>query len=154
LPADDAVKLTVTLVGEVYEFVTKTIDSVKKAISWVLAKVEVGIKKIIAFAGFLFNWDDILQTSDNFAALFNAGLAFGQDKLASLNRDTKSWLETLRGAVTDKSWVEAAPVTDQEAKNDMPKDPKSEVLHGAPFNFSSYQLSHGGAISGATVPGK
>ncbi|KAL2022076.1 hypothetical protein VTK56DRAFT_6120 [Thermocarpiscus australiensis] len=149
---DDAIRLSVTLFGEVYEFVTKTIDSVKKAISWVLAKVKIGIKKIIDFAGFLFNWVDILQTSDNFAALFNAGLAFCQDKLASLNRDTKAWIETLREVVTDKSWVGAAHVTDQEVKDDVPKDPRAEARHSPPFNFSSYQLYYGGALSGATVP--
>lgn len=148
------VQLSVTLFGEVYEFVTKTIDSVEKAISWVLAKVKIGIEKIIAFAGFLFNWDDLLQTSDNFAALFNADLAFSRDKLASLNIDTKAWIKTLRDAVTDRSWVEAAPITDKDVKDDVPKDPRSDVMHGTPFNFSSYHLSHGGTLSGATVPGK
>ncbi|KAK0728056.1 hypothetical protein B0T26DRAFT_637290 [Lasiosphaeria miniovina] len=148
----DAIQLSVTLFGEVYTFVTQTIDSVKKAMSWVLAKVKIGIKKIIAFVGFLFNWDDMLQTADNFAALFNAGLALSRNKLSGLNRDTKAWVKTLRDAVTDSAWVGAGGITDQEVKDGVPKDPKTEIVHGTPYNFSSYHLSHGGALSGATVP--
>ncbi|KAK3373917.1 hypothetical protein B0T24DRAFT_527345 [Lasiosphaeria ovina] len=147
----DAIQLSVTLFGEVYTFVTTTIDSVKKAMSWVLAKVKIGIKKIIAFAGFLFGWDDMLQTADSFAALFNAGLALSRNKLSGLNRDTKPWIQTLRDAVTDSAWVEAEGITDQEVKDDVPKDLKTEIVHGTPYNFSSYHLSHGGALSGATT---
>ena len=73
----EGLKLTINLAGEAYKFIAKTVASVKKAISWVLAKAKVGIEKIIEFIGFPFHWQDILQTSDNLVMLFNAGLDFG-----------------------------------------------------------------------------
>lgn len=46
-------------------------------------KIKLGIDKLIEFAGWLFDWEDILATKDSIKSLLNAGLEFGNQKLVT-----------------------------------------------------------------------
>lgn len=146
LLTDDGLALIVTLAGETYRFVINSLETAKKAISLVLASVGVGIKKLIDFAGFIFSWSDILQTADSFVAYFDAGLGFGEDRLASLNENVQEWIADLR--TTCKRALGQIPDVDLDAVSRMETSPDGvvaqDIRYGVPFNWSSYQLSHGG----------
>ncbi|KAH8802995.1 hypothetical protein F5884DRAFT_887922 [Xylogone sp. PMI_703] len=91
--------LTVKLAGEVYNFVLSTAETVLRAIGWLLAKSGVVVKKLIDFAGFIFNWSDIVHTSDSISTLISVGLSYGQEKLESVNDAIQSWINDTKELV-------------------------------------------------------
>lgn len=73
----------IEIAGTVYKFILDGVE-VGKAMSWVFEKITVGVQRLIDFVGFIFQWGDILDTSDSIVASINAGLGYAQDKVSSL----------------------------------------------------------------------
>lgn len=121
-----------------------------KGISWILAKIGIGIKKLIDFAGFVFNWSDILQTSDSISLYLNAGLDYGEEKIASLDIDATAWVEELRATIKTLQRPQNLPMDTKTVDNMASQDVGPGVKHGVAFNWSGYQITHGG-FSSSTV---
>ncbi|KAI8663940.1 hypothetical protein NCS55_00900600 [Fusarium keratoplasticum] len=77
----NALSLVIEIAGTVYKFILDGVE-VGKAMSWVFEKITVGVQRLIDFVGFIFQWGDILDTSDSIVASINAGLGYAQDKVA------------------------------------------------------------------------
>ncbi|KAM6506898.1 hypothetical protein FALCPG4_018716 [Fusarium falciforme] len=60
----NVLNLVIEMAVTVYKFILDGVEAVGKAMSWVIEKISVGVQKLIAFVGFIFQWGDILDTSD------------------------------------------------------------------------------------------
>jgi len=140
---DDVLHFVITWAGTVYSFVCDTVAAIGKALSWVFAKIKVGVEKMIDYAGFIFKWNDILQFSDSIVTYFNVSLQYGQDQIDALDDKAKSFIENLRETLHNRvqpNTVSANTTTeDTSATSDT-----NGVKHGVGYNWPGYQLNHGG----------
>ncbi|KAH2321612.1 hypothetical protein KXW87_000868, partial [Aspergillus fumigatus] len=84
---DGVWKFIVHVGEEIYEIALTTITSIVKGVMWVLKKIGAVIKDIIEFISYLFDWTDILATTDSVAAGFNAALDYGEELLTGADLD-------------------------------------------------------------------
>ena len=59
---DGVVNVVAKIAGAIYHAVLDCISSVTKAVEWVFSKVKVFVDDLIKWAGFIFNWSDIVRT--------------------------------------------------------------------------------------------
>lgn len=136
--------------GEVFRFVLDSIVAIGKALSWVFAKIGVGIKKLIEFVGFLFSWNDIIDTSDSIVAYLNAGLAYGGDQLTKLDEVAKAWIEDLRVEMGNKVKPDDIP-TGTTTFDPSATSQTEQIQDGVSYNWSAYQMKHGGFTTGSSM---
>jgi hypothetical protein len=149
---------------EVYTFILDTVSVIVKAVTWVFKKLGTLIQDLIDFFGFLFEWDDILATTDSIATGFNAALDYGQQLLDKTEITVDSWLEELR--TTLKAQLPAlqnygydgtskAPQTQslktEPSVKDVAADPDSDVKSGVTYNLSTYYFTYGGGTTNAVL---
>jgi hypothetical protein len=67
---EDAWHFICTIAGEVYDAILDCVASVVNAIEFVFNKIKVSIEELIAWLGFLFEWQDILRTHNVLKNLF------------------------------------------------------------------------------------
>ncbi|WAO91584.1 Hypothetical protein NCS54_00906000 [Fusarium falciforme] len=80
-----------------------------KAMSWVFEKINVGVQKLIDFVGVIFQWGDVLDTSDSIVAFINAGLEYAQDQVSGLRAKEQQFMQTLKDSDSEeKSSMDAA----------------------------------------------
>lgn len=151
-------------IGEkVYRLALETVSAIVKAITWVFKKIGALIDDIIAFFGFLFQWKDILHTSDSLLTGFNAALDHGQDFVSSGNFKIESWLEDLRSTIKTQlptlhkyryndskalyQSLSEYPLAGQSAE----EDGEEEVKSGVAYNWSTYYFMYGGGTTNARL---
>lgn len=137
--------------GKAYHFVLDTLSAIGKAISWLFEKVKVGIQAIIDFVGFLFNWDFILTYSDSIVALCNAGLDHGMARLDELDTEAQDFIDDISARLKGRQQPAAVSTTADSASGKT-TDTGDDVHRGVGFNWSSYQLHHGGFVE--SLPGE
>lgn len=92
--------------GKIVNFVLDCVEKVTEAASWVCVtdktlhnspipfantcyqiweKLKVGWDKLCKFAGFLFSWNDILETKDTIVGFLNAGLDMAANRVEGFN---------------------------------------------------------------------
>ena len=129
----------VTLAGEVKAFILDTVDAVGKAFSWVFAKLKVAFQKLIDFLGFLFNWDDILDTKDSLSAFMIAGLDWCSGKID----ETIPKIDKYFGDIKNKIDNTTSSVGTEDINKTTPESQERQKSVG--FNWSKYHFIHGGA---------
>ncbi|OTA69582.1 hypothetical protein K449DRAFT_418966 [Hypoxylon sp. EC38] len=151
---EKVVEMTIKLGNEVYKFVLDSVATIATGISWVFEKLGAALDKIIEFIGFLFQWDDILTTTDSLVTIFNAGLDYGQLKVGVLEKKAKSWIGDAKSEIKDalarirnKNQKELGQVSksDVSAKSDNP------MGDSVAFNWVGYQIQHGGVVTNAAI---
>ncbi|PYH40187.1 uncharacterized protein BP01DRAFT_410995 [Aspergillus saccharolyticus JOP 1030-1] len=158
---DDVWTFIVKIGKEVFQIALDTITSIVKGIIWVFKKIGALIEDIIELISFLFEWDDILATTDSVAAGFNAALEYGKEALDAADLDAHQWLENVRatilqnltslqandydGARVGKSTTGVARTT---ASGDADED---EVKAGVTYNWSTYYFTYGGGPTNAVL---
>ncbi|KAJ4169148.1 hypothetical protein NW754_011082 [Fusarium falciforme] len=70
--------------------------------SWVFEKINVGVQKLIDFVGVIFQWGDVLDTSDSIVAFINAGLEYAQDQVSGLRAKEQQFMQTLKDSVNNR----------------------------------------------------
>ncbi|RAL09112.1 uncharacterized protein BO97DRAFT_459557 [Aspergillus homomorphus CBS 101889] len=153
---------------EIYQIALTTITSIVKGIVWVFKKIGGFIQDLIEFLGFLFEWGDILDTTDSIAAGFNAALDYGEEKLATADIDAKAWLEDVRkqilsnldslqnnsyqgaGAGGNRKNVSAPrPKTGHSDKDNSSLT--DDISATVPYNWSTYYFTYGGGPTNAVL---
>ncbi len=99
----DAWNFVVRIGGVVYRAVLGTVNAVMGAVELVLAKIKVFFEDLVAWLGFLFDWDDILRTHSVMKHMFHL---YADDAFNAIERLKTGVQETLDG-LSDKL-VEAA----------------------------------------------
>ncbi|KAJ8212576.1 hypothetical protein LV164_002350 [Aspergillus fumigatus] len=166
---DGVWKFIVHIGEEIYEIALTTITSIVKGVMWVLKKIGAVIKDIIEFISYLFDWTDILATTDSVAAGFNAALDYGEELLTGADLDVHKWLENIRTTIqqnltdlqsndyeqarvgTEKkaSHQDAAATNDGGDNTDQGDD--DEIKAGVTYNWSTYCFLYGGGPTNAVL---
>ncbi|NPD22595.1 hypothetical protein [Corallococcus exiguus] len=141
-------------IGEqVVTFVVRTIKEALQLISWLFQQLAVLIEDIIAFLGFLFAWDDILDTQRALEAMTKDALLALASKLKGSEATITSFFDSLIGqfdSLCDSALgmqdVSTQQVTAQTQASATPEQQSAlDCLNTSPgATFSTYQMSHGG----------
>ena len=95
--AEEGFSMVVQWGEEAYKVLIEDLSQALKAIAWLLEKIKLAIEKLIAWLGFLFDWDDILTTHRVMRNLVDLGLDHLVDTLlAELRGETKDRFAELR----------------------------------------------------------
>ncbi|RAH63727.1 uncharacterized protein BO66DRAFT_476374 [Aspergillus aculeatinus CBS 121060] len=167
-------KFIVKIGEEIFEIALNTITSIVKGVIWVFKKIGAVIKDIIEFISFLFEWGDILDTTDSIAAGFNAALEYGKEALDAADLDAHKWLENVRSTIlqnltslqsndyngarlggsnsNNKKTTVAASTAggDADGNADQGAD-EDEVKAAVPYNWSAYYFTYGGGTTNAVL---
>ncbi|OJK02615.1 hypothetical protein ASPACDRAFT_57619 [Aspergillus aculeatus ATCC 16872] len=178
---DGVWKFIVKIGEEIFEIALNTITSIVKGVIWVFKKIGAVIKDIIEFISFLFEWGDILDTTDSIAAGFNAALKYGKEALDTADPDAHKWLENVRSTILQnltslqsndyngarlggsnsnkkKTTVASSMAGDADGIADDNADDNAdqgtdedEVNAAVPYNWSAYYFTYGGGTTNADV---
>lgn len=162
--ATTLVKFFVQIGEQVLTFVVRTISELMQLVSWLFQQLKLVIEDLIALIGFLFSWDDILDTH---VVLREAGLA-ALDKLQAKLRGAGPQIEKFfNELIAQLPGLAASPVVAQSGGTNLatlpgqvpdPARSQSMATQAAFFSspggsFASYQLEHGGIFQADPVPG-
>ena len=134
-----------------FRFVLDSFQAVGKAISWVFKKITVAVDKLIDYIGFLFSWDDILQTSDTISTYINAGLSYGNTQIGELKSQIDTYLQTLRVSATRGKLKPSNVLTASNEQDPQSTDPTKAAQNGVAYNFAAYHMQHSGYATDSTI---
>lgn len=163
--AEEAWEFVVQVGEQVISFVIRTISDVLSALTWLFQEIELTVEKLITWVGFLFDWDDILDTHRVFSNLavqamgaFSAGLLVAEVEIIGFLAQLGAQIEAAREAVMTKagatSFTQAATTTNSSLSPTVAAN--NAALYTSPGgSFAYYQLQYGGTtnISDPTVSG-
>ncbi|KAJ1561242.1 hypothetical protein HK096_005447 [Nowakowskiella sp. JEL0078] len=134
----------ITVGKMVFTFILNAVENVFKAISFILEKVlGIDIMKIIEWLGYIFEWDDILETHNLIISATNIFMDMGiksVDKVIGVVDDYFIQLE--------KTWTDIAIPPDlKDAKANSGLDAENKPNLNSPGgNWSGYLIEHGGVM--------
>jgi hypothetical protein len=145
--AQGAWNFVIDCAGKIWNFVVKTAGQALRAIRWLLEDVlHILITAIIDAVGFLFRWQDILDTHDLLVHVTNKGLDWMAEGAGLLAEGVDFLLDDVKKIITDfttpdsmkdKSFGASATYSGEAQK-------EGEVLNSPGGNWGSYQMQHGG----------
>lgn len=97
----DGWKFIVQLGKDLYHFALDTLVQVGKAIYTIFEYIGAGLKKLVKWVGFLFQWNDILDTQAIVVNLANLGFLWGLDGLQSIDDKARAYIADLRAKARD-----------------------------------------------------
>jgi hypothetical protein len=149
----DAFHFVIDWLGDTFRFVLDSIQAIGKAISWVFNKILVAVEKLIEFIGFLFEWQDILQTADSIITFIDVGLSYGTSQIGGLRKAVDGYIQTLRDTVTNGKLKPPNTVTASDEQDSKSTLEMKAAQNGVAYNFGSYHMQHSGvAIDSQLTP--
>lgn len=142
----------IEIAGTVYKFILDGVEAVGKAMSWVFEKITVGVQKLIAFVGFIFQWGDILDTSESIVAFINAGLGYAQDQVSGLKAKEQQFMQTLKDSVNNRQAPENV-AAGTETKDPRETSDMDAAKNSVAYNWASYQVTYGGMAQNGKIDG-
>ncbi|MCK6524883.1 hypothetical protein L6R49_26060, partial [Myxococcota bacterium] len=161
-PIENAVEkvwqFAVKIGEQIVKFVIRTITEVLEIISWVFKTIGMVLEDIIKFIGFLFSWDDIVNTHKVVSNMGKQSLLY----FAAMANGAAEVIEVVFDAAIVKTkalLLRAADLPDQDLQavatnaitNAAPNssDAMDWLTHSGGGTFSSYQIQHGGVTNAA-----
>jgi hypothetical protein len=152
----------VVQVGEqVISFVIRTLSDILSALTWLFQEIGVLIDTLISWLGFLFNWDDILDTHKvlkNLAiqasAALGAGVSEAQGKVDGFLDELLTRFGQAREAVLASAGATSFNQAVKQTQTQSPPEVQSAstTLYSTPGgSFAFYQLQYGG-VTGMSTP--
>ncbi|KAF7175180.1 hypothetical protein CNMCM7691_006584 [Aspergillus felis] len=141
---DGVWKFIVRIGEEIYEIALTTITSIVKGVIWVFKKIGALIKDIIEFISYLFEWTDILATTDSW--LENVRTTILQNLTDLLSND---YNQARVGTEKMASHQDAAATNDGGGNADQGDD--DEIKAGVTYNWSTYCFTYGGGPTNAVL---
>ncbi|KAJ3460819.1 hypothetical protein MRS44_011686 [Fusarium solani] len=148
----NVLNLVIEIAGTVYKFILDGVEAVGKAMSWVFEKITVGVQKLIAFVGFIFQWGDILDTSESIVAFINAGLGYAQDQVSGLKAKEQQFMQTLKDSVNNRQAPENV-AAGTETKDPRETSDMDAAKNSVAYNWASYQVTYGGMAQNGKIDG-
>ncbi|KAJ5175562.1 uncharacterized protein N7482_001439 [Penicillium canariense] len=88
-----------TIGNSVKKFVLDCIEKVTEAATWVWDKFKLGWEKLCDVVGFLFSWDDIIETKRTIKGLLNAGLDYAANNIEGVNVKIEDLFSSLQNDI-------------------------------------------------------
>ncbi|KAI6783691.1 uncharacterized protein J7T54_001567 [Emericellopsis cladophorae] len=149
---DGAWKLVCEIGGQIYEAVIDCVNAVVGALEFIFDKIKVFFEDLIAWLGFLFNWDDIIRTQRVMKNLFRR---YGENLVDSLDTAQDSISEMFEGW-EDKvaQWAGLPDPDDSQALGSF-QSQKSGVggVSDPQCAWGSHHVKNGASASVSSVPG-
>lgn len=154
---EEGLQFVLSIAGKVLTIALKTLGSVLKALNWVLKLVGIDLKKILAWLGHLFGWDDIWDTHKVIAAVMRDAVEYAVRKAdteidhwrASVDDALNGVGDRIRGLVLSPQLAGASVRGTAAAQR--AGAPAGTSLNSPPANFSLYQVQHGGMLAGGAA---
>ncbi|KAK3808997.1 MAG: hypothetical protein J3R72DRAFT_481024 [Linnemannia gamsii] len=152
---EGAAHWVITTAKGVFKFVLDSITHVLKAAGWVLQQVVKGVEKIIQWVGFLFQWDDILATHNDFVQVVNDVLGCAPAAFEVLEENVEAWFGHLKQSIQSldsksKHMTQRYDATSAAALG-ADTGPINKATHSPGANWSFYQVEHGGVGNSLTA---
>ncbi len=152
----------VVQVGEqVISFVIRTLSDILSALTWLFQEIGVLIDKLISWLGFLFDWDDILDTHKVLSNLaiqasgaLGAGVGAAKGTVDAFFDGLLERFSQAREAVLVSAGATSFSQAAQQSKAKSPPQAQaaSDTLYNTPGgSFAFYQLQYGG-VTGMSTP--
>lgn len=143
---DGVWKFIVHIAGEVWHFILDTAAKIAKAAVWLLEKVKAGIKAVIDFVKFLFNWSDIKETAHQIEAMVNSFLDFGIYAVDKYQPKVDTWINDMEKKLGEALGLKLPDalankkLTPKEAAN---AEEKTKDTTSPEANTGNYHLEQG-----------
>lgn len=140
----DGIHFIVELAGKTYTWVVKGLTQIGKFVSWIFNKVLALSEELVQWLGFLFEWDDILETQKTIIRFTNEAITCAEDYLDTAKAEVDQFFGDLKQKVQDSlgaqfpDTVNNATADGAASKSAMAPSPSNSVQ----VNWSSYQVSH------------
>lgn len=151
--AEEVAYLAITVADGVLKFVLTTVEYCFKAISWVLTNVlHIDLSALVKWLGFIFGWEDILDTQTIVAAGLNKAFDLTQQMIPQWVNQADAWLTSLETQI-ETSLTKALPQniantsTSSSGLNTAANSNSStNGARSSPgANWLNYNLKHGSA---------
>ncbi|EQB45598.1 hypothetical protein CGLO_15503 [Colletotrichum gloeosporioides Cg-14] len=149
----------ITIGQEAYRFVLETATQIAKAASFIYTKyLKAPFERFVEWVSNFFSWKDILEVKDNIQDFMNAALDYGSSNLEWATDKVAAKFDGWNDAI--KSRVVSSNVPDgvlnrvagpKEQDNVDPTYKDRMRQSDVKQNWTKYQLTHGGALRGATI---
>ncbi|KAL9041546.1 MAG: hypothetical protein Q9180_001209 [Flavoplaca navasiana] len=115
--------------------------NVGRAVTGVFEKIKVGSNKLCDFIGFLFSWDDIVQTKDAISQLLSANLHLAAEMVEQKRTRVQGLFKAVRQKVGDAVYPKGIKThTDEPGREPKAK----EAISASAFHLTSYRVKNGG----------
>ncbi|KAH8802584.1 hypothetical protein F5884DRAFT_683783 [Xylogone sp. PMI_703] len=136
--------------GEAKTWILDKVEKVAEAVTWVWNKIKLGIDKLIEFAGFLFAWDDIIQTKNTISSLLNTGLDYASSQIINAEAKVDQFFDNLKKLAGTPA---TSPVEQMNA-NSAPSDQTTLASsHNTSVKWTGERYKNGGASDSSEISG-
>ncbi|KAF8253324.1 hypothetical protein K440DRAFT_657303 [Wilcoxina mikolae CBS 423.85] len=151
---EDVLHFVIDFGGKILRFALKSIIQVLKAVAWVMKNVlGVDIDKFIEWLGFLFEWDDIVDTHKMIVTMANQSIQWGADNVESFATVVDDFFVGIENTIRDLTLPKELKdiqgsekqITDIAGSDASEKPTAASNTPGG--NWCNYQLEHGGITS-------
>lgn len=156
--AKGVLRFAVKIAGRWFHFVVKSISAALKLINWALHVLAIGLKKLIRWLGFIFDWDDIVETHKVFTNIARQTMKKLEGELPALKRRMDAAFERLLRSVDSIGDHPVLPpeyaslsinqVVTQTTAESANAQGVNAALYSTGGSFACYQLLHGGILNG------
>ncbi|MDC0712577.1 hypothetical protein POL68_29205 [Stigmatella sp. ncwal1] len=162
--ATSLLKFFVQIGEQVLTFVIRTISEVMQLVSWLFQQLALVIEDLIELIGFLFSWDDILDTHTVLREASLKGLRALSSKLSGAGPQIEAFFNELiaqlpalasSSAIAQSGDTNLATLPGQspEAARSQSFETQAAFMSSPGGSFASYQLAHGGILQADPIPG-
>lgn len=153
-------QVIVYLGEQIVSFVIRTIGDILSLINWIFEVITVGLEKLIKWLGFIFSWDDILNTHEVISYLSTETVAYYGAVLDNAADDVRRLFDKL---IVKVRTMPALQVPGEQDSNLFALQTKAaqlatpeqmqtvnDINNSPGGSFSTYQLMHGGTLTGTS----
>jgi len=159
--AEGVVRFAVKIAGQWFHFLLASIGAVLELINWVIYQLlGIDLEKILKWLGFLFEWDDIVDTHKVFTNIAHQSMDMLCNKLPDvqaridqvfnqiLAKTDSLGQHPLMAADSPYASVQIRDVATSTSSDAANSDGVNSALYSAGGSFASYQALHGGILDG------
>ncbi|KAG8963568.1 hypothetical protein FRC03_002823 [Tulasnella sp. 419] len=130
---------------QVYRFALSSVSHVMKAVSWVFEKLEVAVEKMVQFFGFLFEWNDILETHNILVNVVNCSFNMAAGTVDNAAQYVDTWFQKIHDAILPSLDIpkDAQNQTMNVSAGSQAENGPHSAFNSPAGNWSNYQLEHG-----------
>lgn len=158
--AKGVLRFAVKIAGRWFHFVVKSIAAALKLINWVLHVLAIGLKKLIKWLGFIFAWDDIVETHKVFTNIAQQTMKKLESDIPALQKRMDSVFDRILRSIDsmgdhpvlppEYASVSVNQVVAQTTTKSADAKGVNAALYSAGGSFANYQILHGGILNGPT----
>ncbi len=118
----------------------------------VFEKLKVGWNKLVDFIGFIFSWDDIIDTKNTISSLLSAGFEYAAIKVDDLAENVDGFFEGMEKTIDNlgKDSLPSKSLTQDDGKKEEEENGKSSTSS----SWIGERLKNGGAGQSTKIDAK